>query len=81
MSPRAVSGITNRSLRGPDDGLLGVPDGITQAGYDLARLRRNGLIVRRLHASTYDLTADGLRFALCYTTAHDRVPTPLFAAD
>jgi hypothetical protein len=40
----AVTGITNRSLRALMTGLLGAPYGITQASYDLARLRRNGLI-------------------------------------
>ena len=41
----------------------------------------NGLIIRRPHTNTYDLTNDGLRFALFYTKVHDRVLTPLFAAD
>ena len=61
-------------------GLPGTPYGITQASYDLARLRRNGLITRRPHANTYDLTPDGLGFAIFYTKVHDRVLTPLFAA-
>ena len=77
----AVTGITNRSLRALMTGLLGVPYGITQASYDLARLRRKGLITRRPHTNTYDLTADGLRFALSYTKVHDRILTPLFATD
>src|SRR4249920_3866287 len=77
----AVTGITNRSLRALMTGLLGTTYGITQASYDLARLRRNGLIIRRPHTNTYDLTADGLRFAVFYTKVHDRVLTPLFAAD
>ena len=77
----AVTGITNRSLRALMTGLLGVPYGMTQASYDLARLRRKGLITRRPHTNTYDLTADGLRFALFYTKVHDRILTPLFAAD
>ena len=76
----AVTGITNRSLRALMTGLLGAPYGMTQASYDLARLRRNGLITRRPHANTYDLTADGLAFAVFYTKVHDRVLTPLFAA-
>ncbi|HLQ55430.1 MAG TPA: hypothetical protein VK162_14315 [Streptosporangiaceae bacterium] len=76
----AVTGITNRSLRALMTGLLGAPYGMTQACYDLARLRRNGLITRRLHANTYDLTSDGLMFAIFYTKVHDRVLTPLFAA-
>ena len=77
----AVTGITNRSLRALMTGLLDAPYGMTQASYDLARLRRNGLITRRPHSNTYDLTPDGLRFALFYTKVHDRVLTPLFAAD
>jgi hypothetical protein len=76
----AVTGITNRSLRALMTGLLGAPYGMTQASYDLARIRRNGLIVRRPHANTYDLTPDGLAFAIFYTKVHDRVLTPLFAA-
>ena len=76
----AVTGITNRSLRALMTGLLGTPYGMTQASYDLARLRRNGLITRRPHSNTYDLTPDGLAFAVFYTKVHDRVLTPLFAA-
>ena len=76
----AVTGITNRSLRALMTGLLGAPYGMTQASYDLARLRRNGLITRRLHSNTYDLTTDGLAFAIFYTKVHDRVLAPLFAA-
>ncbi len=76
----AVTGITNRSLRALMTGLPGAPYTMTQACYDLARLRRNGLITRRPHASTYDLTPDGLAFALFYTKVHDRVLAPLFAA-
>jgi hypothetical protein len=61
-------------------GLLGAPYSMAQASYDLARLRRNGLITRRPHTNTYDLTADGLAFAIFYTKIHDRVLRPLFAA-
>ena len=76
----AVTGITNRSLRALMTGLLGAPYGMNRASYDLARLRRNGLITRRPNANTYDLTPDGLKFAIFYTKIHDRVLTPLFAA-
>ena len=72
----AVTGITNRSLRALMTGLLGAPYGMTQASYDLARLRRNGLITRRPHSNTYDLTPDGLAFAIFYTKVHDRVLGP-----
>ena len=76
----AVTGITNRSLRALMTGLLGAPYAMAQACYDLARLRRNGLITRRPHANTYDLTPDGLMFAIFYTKVHDRVLAPLFTA-
>jgi hypothetical protein len=75
----AVTGITNRSLRALMTGLLGTPYSMAQASYDLARLARNGLITRRPHANTYDLTPDGLAFAIFYTKVHDRVLAPLFA--
>ncbi|MFZ0049643.1 MAG: hypothetical protein WAL16_27700 [Streptosporangiaceae bacterium] len=76
----AVTGITSRSLRALMPGLLGAPYGITQASYDLARLRRNALITRRPRSNTYDLTPDGLAFAIFYTKVHDRVLAPLFTA-
>src|SRR5215469_10008588 len=76
----AVTGITNRSLRALMTGLLGAPYSMSQASYDLARLARNGLITRRPHANTYDLTPDGLAFAIFNTKVHDRVLAPLFAA-
>jgi len=76
----AVTGITNRSLRALMTGLLGAPYGMAQASYDLARLRRNALITRRPRSNTYDLTPDGLAFAIFYTKVHDRILTPLFAA-
>ena len=76
----AVTGITNRSLRALMTGLTGGPYSMAQASYDLARLRRNALITRRPHANTYDLTPDGLAFAIFYTKVHDRILTPLFAA-
>ena len=61
-------------------GLLGVPYGITQASYDLARLRHNGLLTDA-RTPTPTTTADGLRFAVFYTIVHERVLSPLFAAD
>src|SRR5204862_6541827 len=76
----AVTGITNSSLRALMTGLLGTPYTMTQASCDLARLARNGLITRRPHANTYDLTPDGLKFAIFYTKVHDRVLAPLFTA-
>src|ERR1035441_4698556 len=79
-SPCAPSPASPTGARALMPGLLGAPYGMTQACYDLARLRRNGLITRRPHANTYDLTPDGLAFAIFYTKVHDRVLAPLFAA-
>jgi len=76
----AAAGITNRSLRAPMTALTGAPYSMTQASYDLGRLRRNGLITRRPHANTYHLTPDGLAFGIFCTKVHDRVLAPLFAA-
>jgi hypothetical protein len=75
----AVTSITNRSLRALMTGLPGTPCTMTQASCDLARLARNQLITRRPHANTYDLTPDGLKFAIFCTKVHDRVLAPLFA--
>jgi len=77
-------GFTNRSLRAQVNQLLGVPcAGYTrnQMSYDLARLRRKGLIVRRPKTNTYDLTPEGQRVAIFYTKVHNRVLGPLIAAD
>jgi hypothetical protein len=49
-------GFTNRSLRAQVSHLLGVAYTVNQAGYDLGRLRSNGLIRRRPGTNTYDLT-------------------------
>jgi hypothetical protein len=77
----AVTGITNKSLRALMTGLLGNPYSINQASYDLARLSRNGLIIRVPHRNLYALTPDGLRFAIFYTKVHDRILRPLMAGD
>jgi hypothetical protein len=74
-------GFTNRSLRAQVSPLLGVAYTANQAGYDLARLRSNGLIRRRPATNTYDLTPDGQRVAIFYTKVHDRLLRPLIAAD
>ena len=54
---------------------------VNQASYDLARLRRNGLIDRIPDTNRYRLTGEGLRFAIFYTKVHDRLLRPLLAAD
>jgi predicted MarR family transcription regulator len=74
-------GFTNRSLRARVSHLLGVGYPVNQMSYDLARLRRKGLIVRRPGTNTYDLSPDGLRVAIFYTKVHDRLLGPLIAAD
>ncbi|TQJ62234.1 hypothetical protein FBY31_4638 [Arthrobacter sp. SLBN-100] len=74
-------GFTHRSLRARVNHLLGIGYSTNQMSYDLARLRRNGLIERRPHTNTYTLTADGLRVALFYTKVHNRLLRPLLAAD
>ena len=77
----AVNGITNQRLRAWMTGLRGAPYTMNQASYDLARLRRNGLIERIARSNTYRLTADGLTFALVYSRVHDQVLYPLTAHD
>ena len=74
-------GFTNRSLRAQVSHLLGRAYTVNQASYDLARLRRNGLIERRPGSNTYQLTPDGQRVAIFYTKVHDRLLRPLLAAD
>lgn len=54
-------GFTNTSLRAQVKHLLGVGYTVNQMSYDLSRLRLNGLIKRRPHTNTYQLTADGQR--------------------
>ena len=75
----AVNGITNKSLRAWMTGLRGTPCTMNQASYDLAWLRRHGLIERIARTNTYRLTADGLTFALVYSRVHDQVLYPLTA--
>ena len=78
----AVTAITNKSLRALMTGLLGgTAYTMNQASYDLARLRVNGLITRVPGANRYQLTSDGLRFAIFYTKVHNRLLRPLLAAD
>ncbi len=76
----AVTGVTNKSLRALMTGPLGTRYGMSQASYDLARCRRNGLITRVPGRNRYTLTPDGRAFAIFYTRVHDRVLFPLMAA-
>jgi hypothetical protein len=77
----AVTGITNKSLRAWMTGMLGTPCSMNQASYDLARLRRHGLIQRVPRTNTCRLTSEGLTFALIYSRVHDKVLYPLTAHD
>jgi hypothetical protein len=77
----AAVGFTNRSLCArvspPLDGLYTT----AQTTYDLRRLRLKGLIERLPHSNTYQLTSDGIRWAIFYTKVHNRLLGPLLAAD
>jgi hypothetical protein len=75
----AVTELSNKRLRALMTGLLGGPYSRTQASYDLARLRDNGLITRVAGRNHYRLTRDGVCFAVFYTKVHDRVLRPLLA--
>jgi len=81
ISLNAVTGFTNRSLRAQVSQLLGVTYTMSQASYDLRRLRLKRLIRRLPHSNTYVLTDDGLRVAIFYTKVHDRLLRPLLAAN
>jgi hypothetical protein len=77
----AVTGLTNRSLRGHVAGLLGTDYTANQMSYDLRRLRLHGLIERIPGTHTYAVTPDGIRVAVFYTKLHHRLLGPLLAAD
>jgi hypothetical protein len=77
----AVTGFTNKSLRGHVAGLLGQPYSASKMSYDLRRLRLHGLIERLPHSNTYILTPDGIRVAVFYSKLQDRLLRPLLDAD
>ena len=77
----AVTGFTNKSLRGQVAGLLGTDYTRTQMTYDLRRLRLHGLIERIPHTNTYVTTPEGLRVAVFYTKLYRRLLDPLLDAD
>jgi len=76
----AVTGFTNRSLRGLVAGLLGTDYTTSQMTYDLRRLRLHQLIERVPRTNTYTLTPDGIRVAVFYNKVHARILRPLLAA-
>jgi hypothetical protein len=77
----AVTGFTNKSLRGHVAGLLGQPYSPSKMSYDLRRLRLHGLIQRLPHSNTYTLTPEGIRVAVFYSKLQDRLLRPLLDAD
>ena len=77
----AVTGFTNKSLRGQVAGLLGRDYGSSQMSYDLRRLRLHGLIERSPGTNYYRLTPDGIRVAVFYTKLHARLLRPLLEAE
>jgi len=77
----AATGFTNKNLRVLIAGLLGSTYTPGQMTYDLRRLRLGGLIRRLPHTNRYVLTADGVRIAVFYTKACNRLLVPLTAAN
>lgn len=67
----AVTGFTNKSLRGLVAGLLGQDYSHNRMSYDLRRLRLHGLIQRLPRKNTYALTPEGIRVAVFYTKLQD----------
>ncbi len=77
----AVTGFTNKSLRGLVAGYLGQDYSQSQMSYDLRRLRLHGLIQRQPRSNTYVLTDEGIRVAVFYTKLQNRLLRPLLEAD
>ena len=77
----AVTGFSNKSLRGHVAGLLGREYTSNQMSYDLRRLRLHGLIERLPHSNSYRLTGEGIRVAVFYSKLQSRLLRPLLAAD
>jgi hypothetical protein len=77
----AVTGLTNKSLRGQVAGLLGADYSSSQMSYDLRRLRLHGLIARAAGTNSYTLTPEGIRVAVFYTKLNARLLRPLLESD
>ena len=77
----AVTGFTNKTLRGHVAGLLDRDYSSSQMSYDLRRLRLHGLIERAPGTNSYALTPEGIRVAVFYTKVRARVLGPLLDAD
>jgi hypothetical protein len=77
----AVTGFTNKTLRGLVAGHLAQDYTATKMSYDLRRLRLHGLIQRLPHSNTYVLTPEGIRVAVFYTKLQNKLLRPLLDAD
>ncbi len=77
----AVTGFTNKTLRGLVAGLLAQDYSASKMSYDLRRLRLHGLIQRLPRSNTYVLTDEGIRVAVFYTKLQNRLLRPLLEAD
>jgi hypothetical protein len=80
-SLNAVTGFSNKSLRGHVAGLLGREYTPSQMSYDLRRLRLHGLIRRVPRSNRYFLTQEGIRVAVFYSKLQNRLLRPLLEAD
>ncbi len=78
---QALTGFTNKSLRGLVAQHLGRNYSQGQMSYDLRRLRLHGLIQRLPRKNTYQLTSDGIRVAVFYTKLQNRLLRPLLDAN
>jgi hypothetical protein len=76
----AVTGFTNKSLRGLVAGLLDTDYNANQMSYDLRRLRLHGLIEKIPNTNTYRTTPEGIRTAVFYTKLRGRLLAPLLNA-
>jgi hypothetical protein len=76
----AVTGFTNKSLRGQVAGLLGSDYSSSQMSYDLRRLRLHGLIERTPGTNYYHPTPQGIPVAVFYTKLQSRLLQPLLDA-
>lgn len=81
LSLHHIAGFTNASLRPVVATLLGGDYRASQMGYDLWRLRTNGLIRRLPGRHAYLLTPAGVRVAVFYTKTYQRIVRPLLAVD
>jgi hypothetical protein len=77
----ALTGFTNKSLRGLVAAHLAQDYSVRQMSYDLRRLRLHGLITRLPRSNTYLLTDEGIRVAVFYTKLQNRLLRPLLDAD